>query len=251
LNYSVGTLIEGFDSAPFFLMPYGPRYYPQLLESYGLRKAQDLYAYYANVDMLPESTAKLEPISDQIVERYNIRLRKLNRKRLYDDVLQFISLYNASLVGTWGYEPMSQAEAKHMAAGLKHLLIPDVTAAAEIDGRMVGAAFALPDYNPTIKAIDGRLLPWGFLRMLAQKRKIKRFRLLAANVLPEYQLHGIGLVLLRSMVPAVLERGLQEVEYSWVSESNTRSRGSLEKGGTRRYKTYRVYDWDPGDPETA
>ncbi len=244
LNYSVGTLVEGFDTSPTFLMPYGPRYYPQLIESYGFRKSQDLYAYYGDIEMLPQSVAKLGPIADQIIERYGIRVRRLDKRRLYDEVAEFISIYNASLVGTWGYEPMSPREVRQMALGLKHMLIPEVTAAAEIEGRLVGAAFALPDYNPRIKAIDGRLFPFGFVRLLANKKAIKKYRLLAANVVPEYQMQGVGLVLLRAMVPTALDWGLQEVEFSWVSESNHRSRGSLEKGGARRVKTYRVYDFD-------
>jgi len=245
LNYSLGTLIDGFDLPPLFLMPYGPRYYPRLIESYGFRKTQDLYAYYGHVDMLPKSTEKLAPLAEQITDRYNIRVRQLDKKRLYEDVLQFISIYNASLVNTWGYDPMSDEEVKQMAKGLKHLLVPAATAAAEIDGRMVGAAFGLPDYNPCIKAIDGRLFPFGFLRLLAYKRKAKRYRLLAANVIPEYQLMGVGLVLLRSMVPIIHQWNLEELEYSWISESNPRSWRNLEKGGAKRYKTYRVYDFDP------
>lgn len=245
INYSLGTLIEGFDSPPTFLMPYNPPHYARLIEGHGFRKAQDLYAYWAHVDMLPQSSEKLGPLSEQIVRRYDIRVRQLDKSRLYEEVEAFIALYNASLVDTWGYEPMSREEVRHMAKGLRHLLAPEVTAAAEIDGRLVGAAFALPDYNPRIKAIDGRLFPFGFLRLLANRRRIKKVRLLAANVLPEYQLLGVGLVLLRSMVPAAVEWGLEEVEFSWVSESNHRSRGSLEKGGAQRIKTYRVYDWDP------
>jgi len=54
---------------------------------------------------------------------------------------------------------------------------------------------------------------------------------------------GIGLVLLRAMVPLGLAWGLEECEYSWVAESNSLSRGSLEKGGAKRLKTYRIYDW--------
>jgi hypothetical protein len=245
LNYSIGTLIEGFDSSPTFLMPYNPSYYPRLIESYGFRKTQDLYAYWANVDMLPASLKKLGPIADQVVDRYNVKIRKLNKSELYQEVADFIRIYNSSLVDTWGYEPMSEAEVRHMAKGLKYMLIPEITAAAEIEGQFVGASFALLDYNPRIKAIDGRLFPFGFLRLLSNRRKIKRARVLAANVLPAYQLLGVGLVLMQAMLPSQLnEWDTDEVEYSWVSESNQRSRGALEKGGAKRYKTYRVYDWD-------
>jgi hypothetical protein len=43
----------------------------------------------------------------------------------------------------------------------------------------------------------------------------------------------------------LIKWGIQEVEFSWVLESNTLSRSSLEKGGAKLDKTYRMYDWDP------
>jgi GNAT superfamily N-acetyltransferase len=245
MNYSWGTLVEGFDSPPTFLMPYNPPYYGELLEGYGFRKIQDLYAYWANLDMLPASSAKHGPIAEQIVNRYNIRVRPMNRSRFREDVEAFLRIYNRSMANHWAFVPMSEAEVRHMAAGLKYLLVPEMAVAAEIDGQLVGAALCLPDFNPRIKQIDGRLFPFGFIRLLAGKGSIKKVRVLAANVLPEYQLLGVGLVLLRAMVAPGVAHGYQEVEYSWVAESNLLSRGSLEKGGARRDKTYRVYDWNP------
>ena len=50
-------------------------------------------------------------------------------------------------------------------------------------------------------------------------------------------MHGVA-------VPA-LEAGINQAEFSWVAESNSLSRGSLEKGGAQLQKTHRVYDWDP------
>ena len=66
---------------------------------------------------------------------------------------------------------------------------------------MVGAVFGLPDYNPRIKEIDGRLFPFGFLQLLRNKRAIKRIRVISTNVLPEYQRMGVGLVLMHGLVP--------------------------------------------------
>lgn len=245
LNYVLGTLIDGFDSPPTFMMPHNRPYYAGLMEACGFRKTQDLFAYWANVDMLPASSAKRGPIAEQIVERYDIKLRSLDKSRFLDDVTAFLEIYNRSMVNHWGFVPMSDGEVRHTAAGLRHLIIPELTALAEIDGRLVGAVFGLPDFNPRIKEIDGRLFPFGFIRLLRAKKNIKKLRLLSTNVLPEYQLLGVGLVLLRALVPKGLELGFNEVEYSWVAESNLLSRGALEKGGAKRIKTYRVWDWDP------
>lgn len=245
LNYTAGTLVEGFDSPPTFLMTYNPPYYGRLIESYGFHKAQDLFAYYANLDMLPERDAKLGPVAEQIVERLGIRVRELDKRHFLDDVKIFLSVYNRSMVNTWGFVPLSEAEIRHLAKGLRHLLVPELAVGAEIDGRPAGIVLALLDYNPRIRRIGGRLFPFGFVHLLWNRRKIKKVRLLAANVLPEYQLMGVALVLLRAMVPKGLAWGIEEVEYSWIAESNSLSRGALEKGGARRIKTYRVYDFDP------
>jgi GNAT superfamily N-acetyltransferase len=244
LNYTHGMLIEGFDSPPTFMMPYNPPYYPRLVETYGFAKAQDMYAYYGHLEMLPKSSAKLGPLAEQIVERFNIHVRPMSTSRFLEDVRSFLDIYNRSMVDHWGFAPMSAAEVEHTAKSLRWLIVPELAMAAEIDGKPIGAVFCLPDYNPRIRRIDGRLLPFGIFRLLAGKRKIKKIRLLAANVLPEYQRIGVGIVLLRALVPQALEMGLEEVEYSWVMESNQLSRGSLEKGGAKRIKTYRLFDLD-------
>jgi len=116
--------------------------------------------------------------------------------------------------------------------------------AVEIDGQVVGATFGLPDYNPRIRKINGRLFPFGFIHLLRNKRAIKRIRVISTNVLPAYQLHGLGLVLLDGLVPKALEWGIEEAEFSWVLESNAFSRGALKKGGAKITKTYRLYDLD-------
>jgi hypothetical protein len=245
LNYEIGLLVEGFDTPPTFLIPHNPPYYAKLIEGCGFHQAQDLYSFTGKVSRLGEVQAKRKRVSEEIQARYGITLRPMNKKRFVDDVRMFFEIYNRSLVAHWSFVPLSPAEMIHMAKGLSFLIVPELALAAEIDGRTVGAVFALPDYNPRIKKIDGRLFPFGVLRLLWRKRKIPRLRILAANTLPEYQLMGVGLVLAGGLVPKILDWGIEEVEFSWVAQSNALSRGSLEKGGAVLSKTHRVYDLDP------
>ncbi|MFH1919757.1 MAG: N-acetyltransferase [Planctomycetota bacterium] len=244
MNYTVGLLIDGFDSPPVFMMPYNPTYYPRLIEGYGFRKVQDLYAFWGNLEMQPAVIAKFRPIVEQIKERYSVVLRPLDTSRFQEDVEAFLDLYNRSMASTWAFVPMSPGEVRHMAKSLRHLIVPELAVVAEVEGKMVGATFALPDYNPRIRRIDGRLFPFGFLRLVRKKHEIKRVRVLAANVLPEYHRMGIGLVLLDGLAPKGAEWGTEEAEFSWVLESNLLSRNALEKGGAKLSKTYRLYDLD-------
>jgi hypothetical protein len=244
INYVIGTLVEGFDAPPTFMMAYNPPYHDRLIQGCGLRKAQDLYAYWADRAMLPASRERHWPVIDQIKERFSVRVRPLDKSRFRQDVRDFLAIYNRSMERHWGFSPMSEEELNHTARVLRHLVIPEMIVGAEIDGRLVGLVLVLPDYNPRIKAIDGRLFPFGFLRLLWGKRKIGKVRVLAANVLPEYQLLGVALVLMKELAVVGMDSPVQEVEYSWIAESNALSRGALEKGGAKRVKTYRLYDSD-------
>ena len=244
MNYELGLLTDPFDSPPFFMMTYNPDYYPRLVEGYGFRKVQDMYAFWGHVEMLPKVHTKLGPVAEQIIDRYRVRLRPLDRSRFVEDVEEFLSVYNRSMTGSWGFVPMSPAEVQHIARGMRHLIVPELTVAAEIDGKIVGAAFGMLDYNPRIRRIDGRLFPFGAFRLLYNRQQIKRIRLIAANVVPEYQRMGIGLTLMYGLVPKAMDWKMEEAEFSWVLESNLLSRGSLEKGGAKVSKTYRLYDWE-------
>jgi GNAT superfamily N-acetyltransferase len=245
LNYECGLLIDGFDSPPTFMMTYNPPHYARLIEASGFAKVEDLYAFWGHIDMLEQLDKKLAFIVEECQRRFDIKLRRLDRRNFDREVRMFLDIYNQSLQGTWGFTPLSEGEIEHMSASLKHLIVPEMTTVAEIDGRPVGAQFGLLDYNPRIKAIDGRLFPFGFMRLLWNKKAIKLVRLISTNVIPEYQKWGLGLVIASRLVPEVRAWGIQEAEFSWVLESNKLSYGTLKRGGAKITKTYRLYDSIP------
>ncbi len=245
LNYEAGLLIDAFDKPPAFMTTYNAPWYPRLVEENGFVKVQDMYAYWGEVPMLATLDPKLEQMRDAVLERFGVKLRKLDASRFEDEVRLYFRIYNESMQATWGFVPFSEAEILQLAGELRHLIVRDLAVVAEVNGRPVGTTFALLDYNPRIRAIGGRLLPFGLFRLLWNKRAIKHMRLVTANVTPEFQAWGIGLVLLDALVPAVLGWGIKEAEFSWVLESNVLSRGSLERGGAVRTKTWRMYQDDP------
>lgn len=242
VNYDLGLLVDGFDSPPTYMIPHNRDYYGRLVESFGFQKSVDLYSYDAHIDMLKGIDPKLQFVIDEATRRFNVKCRPLDRSRFNQDIRAFLQIYNQSLQQTWGYIPMSEGEIDDHAKGLKHLIVPELTSIAEIDGRPVGAGFGLLDYNQIIKRINGRLLPFGFVKLLTQKRSIDRLRLISTNVLPEYQKWGLGLVTLARILPDAVKYGIQVGEFSWVLENNQLSRGTIERGGAKRTKTHRIYD---------
>ena len=242
LNYEVGLLVDGFDSPPTFLIPHNLPYYERQITDFGFEKTQDLYSYRASVDLLDELDPKLQFVIDEATKRFRVTCRPISRSNFKEDVRVFLEIYNQSLQQTWGYVPMSVAEIDHQAKGLQFLIAPRLTSIAEIDGRPVGAGFGLLDFNPIIKKIGGKLFPFGWFHLLTGKKKLDCVRIISTNVLPEYQKWGLGLVTLSRLTPEVLEHGIKIGEFSWVLESNSLSRGTIERGGVKRSKVHRLYD---------
>jgi GNAT superfamily N-acetyltransferase len=109
---------------------------------------------------------------------------------------------------------------------------------------MVGFALALPDVNVALKPAGGTLFPTGLLKILYYQRLIKSVRVLALGVEERYRSSGVGAAFYATLVRNARKLGYGDCEMSWILEDNTLMNRALEVMGARRYKTYRIYDWN-------
>lgn len=234
-----GLLVEGFDRPPCLLMPYNPSYYAALLEGAGLRLIRDLVSYVVEVPRaLP---GRVEHVA-RAAEGRGIRVRRLDPRRLVAETQAIRTLYNAAWAGNWGAVPMTAEEASELAARLRPVLVPDLALIAERGGRPVGFVLCLPDYNPALRLLGGRLTPWGLARFLWRRRRLEGVRLMALGVVPEARRRGVDALLLREMLAAVRRRGHRWVEAGWILEENAVTRRAAERWGGRVVKRYRLYE---------
>ena len=240
-NDECGVPIQGLDTPPVVMMPHGRPYYDDLLKSCGLVKAKDLLAYDLSSDGgIPERLQK----GAALAERRNpdIVVRSMNMKRYEEEVEKFRDVYNSAWEKNWGFVPMTDAEIDHMAKQLKPVVDPSLVMIAEHRGKPVGFALALPDLNQAIRHANGRLFPFGLLKMLWYMRRINRIRVLVLGVVKEYRGHGIDVIMYRNYFREGLERGYTSGEFSWILEDNMRIRRPLESFGSKVYKIYRIYE---------
>jgi hypothetical protein len=200
LNYTCGLLIDGFTNPPVFLTTYNPQYYAALIEACGFAKAQDLYAYEMDVALLAKLVDRYKPAVMSSLEGDDISVRQLDPSRLDEEIKTYLEIYNRSLDGTWGFTPLQEGEVKHIAADLRHIIAPEFAAFAMSGGKTVGAVLALLDYNQIIRKLNGRLLPFGILRLIRGRRRIDVARAMAVTMVPAFQRSGLGIVLLDRLV---------------------------------------------------
>lgn len=245
-NDECGLLIEGFDSSPVFMMTYNPKYYVGLLERDGFQKAKDLLAFHIDLAGIPMD--RLTRIGNKVKARNaDLNFRPVLRKTLKQDIAKIKEVYNAAWQDNWGFVPMTDAEVDFMAERLKPLLMEGLIWLAEAGPEPVGFLLALPDYNPALKPLKGRLLTpkvFGFIPYLMGWKRPTRTRVLTLGVKEKYRSKGLESAMLIEGLRVGFEAGVRESEASWILEDNVMMCRVIEAIGGRVYKRYRIYEKD-------
>ncbi len=241
-NYECGMLVEGFDLDPMVMMTWNPPYYPKLMEQAGLVKAKDLLAYLSNANTI--GTSKIDRVADKALSTNGVRIRPINMKDFQADVGRVWEVYGAAWARNWGFIPMSREEFYQMGKEMKMILKPELVLIGEVGDKVVGFALALPDVNQALKRAGGSLFPTGLLKILYYQRLIKNVRVLALGVVEEYRASGLAAGFYATLVRNARKLGYGDCEMSWILEDNVLMNRSLEAMGAKRYKTYRIYEWN-------
>lgn len=240
-HYEMGILTEGFDEPPHLMLTHNPPYYRLLLEAAGYEKAKDLYAYRLPVETVALE-GKMERVRDALERRWDVTVRAGEMRHFAREAAIIHRLYNASMSGQWGFTPIGDREFAAFAADLKRILDPDLVLFAERRGEPVGFLLALPNLNEIfIRIRDGRLLPFGLLKLLWLRRSVRSVRVILVGMLPEWQRRGVGSLLYREITRRVREKGYAGGEIAWVLEDNVLMNRSARLLGGLVHKTYRVY----------
>ena len=239
-NHEWSLLVEGFEEPPFIMMTYNPPYYIELIEKYGFTKAKDLYAFYLGTE------TKLDPriisISEKVGKKHNIVMRTLNMKKYNDEVQHIKNIYQSAWEKNWGFVPLTDIEFEYMAQELKMVVIPELALMAEVNGEVVGFCVTIPDMNQALKKINGRLFPFGLLKLLYYKNKVDKLRLILLGIKEGYRKRGIDSLFYVETFRRAEEMGYQGGEISWTLEDNVLVNRAIESMGGKRSKTYRLYD---------
>ena len=243
INQELGLLVDGFDTPPAMMMGHARPYYADQIQNHGYQKEKDLLAYIVTTDS--ELSKAVRIITAKVKNR--VLIRDLRKSQFVEELQIIRDIFNDAWSKNWNFVPFTNAEFEHLGKDLKMLADEELVKIAEVDGEPAAFMVLLPNINEVIRDLNGRLLPFGWAKLLWRLKvkypKSARIPLMGVRCRYHDSLMGAALafgVIADAREPAI-KRGLKEVELSWVLEDNMGMRNIIESLGGRVYKTYRIY----------
>ncbi len=237
-----GLVVEGFTPSPVVMAPYNPSYYAEDFGKFGLEKVKDLLCWYISAKEGYRVPERILRLTDAVQKRYKVRIRQLDMKHYDEEVKVIIELANSTIIDNWGFSPVTEAEVRAMARDMKPIIQPKgVLFAEDSSGKPIGFAITLPDVNTLLRGLNGRLFPFGFIKLLMGIPRLRRYRMFALGVIPEYQGKAVDSLLYRAMHETLYTPDTW-MEINYVLEDNWPMVNAIKKLGCTPSRRYRVYE---------
>ena len=243
-----GMLTWGFEQLGTMATIYNYPYYPQHIEKMGgYEKDNDYVEYKLFVpDEVPE---KLTKISRMIEARYNLHVKKLTKKDVFEGGYghRIFSLINETFKDLYGYSQLSERQIKqyvNMYLPMADLDLITLIEDGNADNKLVGVGITLLSFSRALqKCHRGRLLPFGWWHMLRvlKMHKADIVDLLLMGVLPEYRLKGANALLFSDLIPRYQKYGIKWGESQVEMETNTHVQSQWQYFDSEMHKRRRCF----------
>jgi GNAT superfamily N-acetyltransferase len=246
INEETGLLVDGFQHPPAVMTGHAAPYYRSHVEAAGYQKLKDVLAYdFDNSKELPRGLAGM---LSKVHATGDLEVRPLSKKNLNRDLAILIDIFNDAWSENWGFTPFSEAEIHKLGKDLRLLVDEEFIAFASYLGEPAAMAVTLPDINHAARGLDGRLLPFGWAKLLWRLKfsPPAAVRMPLMGVRKKFQGTPVGSALAMSVIDAIrtnhVQRGTRRAELSWILEDNLAMRRMVEAIGGTAYKTYRIFE---------
>lgn len=222
-----GMLTWGFDKLGTMATIYNYEYYPQHMEKLGgWKKDNDYVEYYL---VVPEkSPEKYTKIAEMVEKRYNLHVRKLTKKDIFQGGYgkKLFDLINLTYSDLYGFSELTDCQIDQyvkMYFPLADLDLVTVIEDGNKDNQLAGLGITIPSLSHALqKCRRGRLFPFGWWHLLRAIKfhKTDGVDLLLMGFLPEYRSKGANALLFADLIPRYVNYGFKWGETQVEMESN-------------------------------
>lgn len=216
-----GMLVEGFEEFNMSITFYNFPYYITHMERLGLVKDIDWIEYKINVP--DEVNPIFERISEHLINDRGFSVTTYtDRKALYTDAFEAFALIDVAFSKLYGTVPLTPEVIKNAIDSYIPIVKLDyICSVRDSEGKIIGFGALVPSIARALKKSNGRLFPFGIVRMLtALKGKNDTLEMFFVAVDPKYRMLGIPAILISTLLKKLIENGVRYCETGPMLETN-------------------------------
>lgn len=215
-----GMLTYGFDRLGTMPTIYNYEYYPRFFEEIGGYEVDNRYNEYI-IQIPREIPEKIKKLSEMIMKRYNLHIRKIRRSEIFGKEQmgqQLFRIINATYKDLYGFSEMTEKQIHQTVKMFEPVLDVELMTFIEDwntpEHRVVGAGITISSLAKALqKCHRGRLFPFGWWHVLRALKwhKSEGIDLLLIGVLPEYRPKGASALIFYDLI-----KYYNKYNYKWA-----------------------------------
>ena len=241
-----GLLTKGHDHPPTVLMGHHPAHYQPWIEAAGYATAKLLRTYELDI------TKSFPPLIQRVIasgkRNAKIVTRKVDKRQFDAEAALILDILNDAWKTNWGFVPITDREVAYTGKKLKPLVHESLIRIAEYEGEPVAFMMTLPDVNRPIHEIGGKLLPFGWLKLLSWIRKPTNadMRVPLMGVRKHLQSSRLASQLAFMLIEEIRQSAVDEFggtrgEIGWILEDNQGMNAIAEAIDAHVNREYTIY----------
>ena len=209
-----GLLTHGFEELNTMITWYHNSYQKDHLEKIGMKKQAEWVEYKIQIFSEKEAPVKVKKFSNLIMKRYHLRpLNFKKTKEILPYIDEMFDLLNKTYNNLQTFVPIQKYQIDHYKDRYLRYIHPDfIKSVVDKNGKLIAFAITMPSFSRALKKMNGKLFPFGFLRILMAQKFNSRASLYLIGVHPDYQNKGVTAILFNDLQTMFNRRGIKEVE---------------------------------------
>ncbi len=220
-----GLLTKGHDHSPTVMMGHHNEDYAHWISDNGYNIAKELVTY--DLEIGDGFTKIVDRIVKSGERNSRINVRKVVKKDFDKEAAIILNILNDAWSNNWGFVPLSDDEIAYVGKKLKPIVYEDLIMITEYEGKPIAFMIVLPDLNEILKGLNGKLLPFGWIKLLnwIRKPKVRTVRVPLMGVLQEYQSSRLASQAAFMMIEYIRREstakyGATRAEIGWILDDN-------------------------------
>jgi GNAT superfamily N-acetyltransferase len=204
----VGVMTEGFDQVSNMITWYNHPYYQNHYETYGF-KVEKSYSE----SRFPFSNVKIDTFfkaQELIKRRYKLRALKFTKtSEVMPYADKMFDLFNKSYSALSSFVEITDIQKEYFKKKFISFVNPEyIKFVVDESDELIAFAIVLPRFAEALQKINGKLFPFGFLKILKAKKNSKDVVFYLIGVDPEYQNKGVHAVIFNEYYDIFKRKGV-------------------------------------------